>query len=143
MYNRSMFPRDLFAEMDRIQRAMQQAVTGGSSIRGRSRGYPAVNIGSTPDSLEIYVFAPGVSPQSLDVQYEKGTLTLTGERPQTDVPEQATVHINERFSGKFRRVVSLPDDVDANAIQANYRNGVLHIRVARVAPAQSRRIQIQ
>jgi HSP20 family protein len=142
MVYRSMFSRDLFAEMDRLQRAMQQAVTGSSSIRGRSRGYPALNIGSTPSSVEIYVFAPGMDPASLDVQFEKGTLTLSGERKVPDVPEGATVHIDERFAGRFRRVLSLPDDVDSGGITANYRDGVLHVHVPRSAQTQPRRIAI-
>ena len=48
-----------------------------------------------------------------------------------------------RFAGRFRRVVSLPDDVDPNAIDAKYRDGVLHVRIQRKEEAQPRRITIQ
>lgn len=143
MVYRSMFPRDIFAEMDRLQRVMQQAVNSSPSIRGRSRGFPAVNIGETPASIEVYVFAPGVDPQALDVQFDKGTLTVSGERKAQDVPERASLHIDERYAGRFRRVVSLPENVDPNAIKATYRNGVLHIRVGRRAETQPRRVAIQ
>ena len=55
-------------------------------------------------------------------------LTIAGERkrglPAAD--EKAAVHVNERFAGRFRRVVSLPDDVDPGAVSAAYRDGVLH-----------------
>ena len=147
MFYRSLFPRDVFAELDRIQRGLQQG--GGElspSIRGTARGgYPAMNVGSTPRSVEIYAFAPGIDPSSLDVQLEKGVLTIAGERagvlPPKDAP--ATVHIDERFSGRFRRVVTLPDDVDPNAVDARYNDGVLHISVQRKAAAQPRRIHIQ
>ena len=147
MFYRSLFPRDVFAELDRIQRGLQQG--GGElspSIRGTARGgYPAMNVGSTPRSVEIYAFAPGIDPNSLDVQLEKGVLTIAGERagvlPPKDAP--ATVHIDERFSGRFRRVVTLPDDVDPNAVDARYTDGVLHISVQRKAAAQPRRIHIQ
>jgi len=64
----------------------------------------------------------------------------------SDIPERgngATVHINERFAGRFRRVVSLPDDADANGISADYRDGVVHISVKRIAAVQPRRISIQ
>ncbi|MHB1062245.1 MAG: Hsp20/alpha crystallin family protein, partial [Thiobacillus sp.] len=99
----------------------------------------------TPQSVELYAFAPGVDPASLDVQVEKGVLTIAGERkPDTPQPDvKATPHIEERFAGRFRRVVSLPDDVDAAAIEARYRNGVLHISIPRQQAAQPRRIQIQ
>jgi HSP20 family protein len=138
-----MFPRDVFAEFDRMQRALQQALDAGPNIRGLTRGYPALNVGGTPSSVEIYAFAPGLDPAALDVQYEKGTLTIAGERKEVGVPEKATVHIGERFAGRFRRVVSLPDDVDPASIQAKYSDGVLHISIQRTAEAQPRRIAVQ
>jgi HSP20 family protein len=146
MLYRTLFPRDLFAELDRLQRDMRQRIDLSPSIRGLSRdGFPALNVGGTPQSVEIFAFAPGVDPASLDVQVEKGVLTIAGER-KTDAPDpdvQATMHIDERFSGPFRRVVNLPDDIDANAIAARYRNGVLHISIPRQQAAQPRRIQVQ
>jgi HSP20 family protein len=143
---RSLFPRDLFAEMDRLQREVQQAFDLSPSIRGLGRGgFPAMNVGSTPGSVEVYAFAPGLDPASLDVQIEKGVLTLAGER-KSDLPgrdEKATVHIDERFAGRFRRVVTLPDDIDPNAVEARYRDGVLHVSLKRVEAARPRRIDIQ
>lgn len=143
MYARSLFPRDVFAELDRLQREMQQAFDVGPTIRGLTRGYPALNVGGTPTAVDIFAFAPGLDPANLDVQFEKGTLTIAGERKAPEVPEKATVHIGERFAGRFRRVVSLPEDVDPNAIQASYRDGVLHVRIQRKEEAQPRRIAIQ
>lgn len=143
MYARSLFPRDVFAELDRLQREMQQAFAVGPTIRGLTRGYPALNVGGTPTAVDIFAFAPGLDPANLDVQFEKGTLTIAGERKAPEVPEKATVHIGERFAGRFRRVVSLPEDVDPNAIQASYRDGVLHVRIQRKEEAQPRRIAIQ
>lgn len=145
MFYRTLFPRDLFGELDRLQRELQQSYDLSPSIRGLARGgFPAMNVGSTARSVEIYAFAPGIDPASIDVQLEKGVLTISGER-KIDLPAQdakTTVHIDERFSGRFRRVVSLPDDIDPNAVQARYRDGVLHISVARQAAAQPRRIAI-
>lgn len=144
MIYRSVFPRDVFAELDRLQREMQHAFDLSPSIRGIARGgFPAMNVGSTPKSVEIYAFAPGVDPASLDVQTEKGVLTVSGERKLEPVPENATAHIDERFAGRFRRVVTLPDDVDPATAQAKYRDGVLHISIARKEAAQPRRIEIQ
>lgn len=143
---RSLFPSDLAAELSRWQRELQQMFDTGVSIRGRGRGgFPAVNVGSTPQAVEIYTFAPGLDPASLDVSLEKGVLTISGQRP-ADVPETsngATVHINERFAGRFRRVISLTEDLDPNAITAQYRDGVLHISIKRREAMQPRRIAIQ
>jgi HSP20 family protein len=144
MYFRSQFPRDLFAELDRLQREMQESIDFSPSIRGLARGsFPAINIGSAPGSVEIYAFAPGIDPANIDVQLEKSTLTIAGERKAQDIPEKAAVHIDERFAGSFRRVISLPDDVDPSSIEAKYRDGVLHISIKRREEAQARRITIK
>lgn len=147
MMYRSLFPRDVFAELERLQREMQEAFETGPSIRGVGRGgFPAVNVGSTPQSLELYAFAPGLDPSSIEVNLERGVLTISGERA-PDLPaqdEQTSVHINERFAGRFRRVVSLPeDDVNPSGVSAEYRDGVLHISVKRRQAPQPRRIAIQ
>jgi HSP20 family protein len=142
---RSLFPRDVFAELDRLQRDMHGAFDYSPSIRGIGRGgYPALNVGSTPTSVEIYAFAPGMDPAAIDVHLERGVLTIAGERnsqrPADDT--KTTMHVNERFEGRFRRVVSLPDDADPAAVSADYRDGVLHVSVKRRESAQPRRIEV-
>lgn len=142
---RAYFPRDVFSELDRLQRQLM-SFDGSPSIRGLGNGsFPAINIGGTPSSVEIYAFAPGVDPATLDVSLERGVLSIAGER-RSGLPgreEKATVHIDERFAGRFRRVVSLPDDIDADTMNATYTDGVLHVSVKRRAAAQPRRIAIQ
>jgi HSP20 family protein len=144
---RSLFPRDIFAELDRLQREIQESFDVSPSIRGFGRGgFPALNIGGTPQSLEIYAFTPGVDPAQLDVSLVRGVLTFAGERA-PELPaggdNEATVHVNERFDGRFRRVVSLPDDLDPDGVSAESRDGVLHISIKRRQSAQPRRISIQ
>src|SRR3954470_2391140 len=108
-------PGDLTAELDRVQREVQRLFGQVPNIRGIGRnGYPALNVGGTPDSMEIYAFAPGLDPARIEVNVERGVLTLSGER-QPNLPAdgaQKSVHVNERFAGQFSRAVSLPDDLD-------------------------------
>jgi len=142
---RSLFPRDIFAEMDRLQREMQQAFDLSPTIRGIGRsGFPALNVGGTPQSVEIYAFAPGIDPSTLEVNLDRGLLTIAGKR-ESRLPdnEQSSVHINERFAGSFRRVLTLTDDADPDAVDAKYTDGMLHISIKRRASAQPRRIAIQ
>ncbi|NHZ99535.1 Hsp20/alpha crystallin family protein [Massilia sp. CCM 8734] len=142
---RSMFPGDVFAELDRLQREIEQTLDLGPSIRGLGRGgFPALNVGSTPHSVEMYAFVPGLDPASIDVQLEHGVLTIAGERADdlSSAQQQATVQINERFAGRFKRVVSLPDDIDPESVSAQYRDGVLHVTVARREATQPRRISV-
>lgn len=143
---RSLFPRDLFAELDRLQRDVQTVFDASPSIRGLGRGgYPALNIGSSASAVEIYAFAPGMDPATIDVNLERGVLSITGERknalPAGD--EKTTRHLEERFAGRFRRVVSLPDDIDPDAVSAAYTDGVLHVSIKRREAAQPRRITVQ
>ena len=142
---RSFHPYDVFSELERLQRDIQQSFSGSPSIRGLTRGgFPAMNVGGTAESVEIYAFTPGVDPASIEVTLENGVLTIEGERkdvlPSGD--DKTTIHIGERFSGRFRRVVSLPDDVDPNAVQAQCRDGVLHVSIKRREAAQPRRISV-
>ena len=146
MFYRTLLPTDVLAQLERMQRAAQHNLDFTPSIRGASRsGYPAMNVGQTPRSVEVFAFAPGLDPASIDVQIEKGVLTVAGERASLAPPKEAkaTLHIDERFSGRFRRVVSLPDDIDPNAVNARYRDGVLHVSVSRRETSQPRRIDIQ
>jgi HSP20 family protein len=142
----SLFPRDVFAELDRLQRQVQQAFEYSPSIRGFTRGgFPALNVGTTPQSAELYAFAPGLDPASIEVSLERGVLSISGER-KPDLPvreENASVHVNERFAGRFHRVVTLGDDLDPGAVQARYRDGVLHVSIKRQETAQARRISVE
>ena len=141
----SLFPRDMFAELDRLQRQMQQAFELSPSIRGFARGgFPALNVAGTADSAEIYAFAPGLDPQSIHVQLERGVLSISGIRTNgLPGPEaRASVHLQERFAGRFHRVVTLSDDLDPDQVQANYRDGVLHVSIGRKESAKPRRINV-
>lgn len=143
MILQALFPRDLFAELERLQRDVQQNFDVYPNIRGRARGnFPAINVGGTGQSVDLYAFAPGLDPADIEVQIEQGVLTIAGARPRDQPPEQATVHIDERFAGRFRRVVNLPEDIDPDTVQARYTDGVLHVTVQRRQAAQARRIQI-
>ena len=142
----SLFPRDLFAELDRLQRQVKRSFEFSPSIRGFARGgFPALNVAGTPQSAEIYAFAPGLDPESIELQLERGVLSIAGERKPA-VPgkeEPATVHVNERFDGRFHRVITLSDDLDPNEVRAAYRDGVLHISIKRLQSAQPRRIDVK
>jgi HSP20 family protein len=140
---------DVFAEFDRLQRDMDQIFRGAgfpTSIRSVARGaFPAMNTGTTPNSVEVYVFAPGLDPSKLEVTFDRGVLTVSGER-QSDLPEErddTSIYASERFAGSFRRALTLPEDVDASNVQARYRNGVLHISVPRAEEGQPKRIEVK
>ncbi|PID49261.1 MAG: heat-shock protein Hsp20 [Proteobacteria bacterium] len=140
------FSDDLFGELDNLQRHLLGGRGLLSNIRPVARGtFPAINLGSTPTSVEVYAFVPGVDAKTLDIQIDKNLLTVQGER-QLDLPDEdgkATIYAQERFSGKFKRVITLPDDVDVNKVTANCKDGVLCISIQRREEAQPKRVEIQ
>ncbi|HYC37860.1 MAG TPA: Hsp20/alpha crystallin family protein [Usitatibacter sp.] len=143
------FAGDLFAEFDGLQRHLEQllGLRGmPSSIRAAGRGaFPAINMGSTEEAVEIYAFAPGIDPAKVEVSVDKGLLTISGERA-VDTPEEGekvSVYAQERFTGSFKRVVSLPEDVDTLKVDASYRNGVLKIVIPKREASRPRRIEVR
>lgn len=141
---------ELFGDLDRLRREFDDlfGLTGlPTSIRSAAPGaFPAINIGHTPTSVEVYAFAPGVDAKRIDVTIDRGVMTISGER-ESAVPagEKSGVNVygNERFAGRFRRAISLPEDVDPAKVEASYRDGVLHVSVSRRESAQPKRIAVQ
>ena len=88
---------------------------------------------------------PGVDPNSIKLDLDRRVLTIAGERAAAvdHRNDQSTVHVNERFDGRFQRVVTLPEDVDPDGVTADYRDGVLHVAARRREAAQPRRIAVQ
>lgn len=144
--SRGNFDSSLFDEVRRMQRQMDQlfgTAPWSSGIRAVERGtYPPINIASSGDRVDVYLFAAGVDPASLDLTIEQNLLTVAGER-NLITEEGANYYRRERFDGAFRRVVTLPDDVDPDKVEARYRDGVLHIAILRRAAAKPRQIEVK
>jgi HSP20 family protein len=143
------FRGDLFGDFEDLQRQLEQFLglsSSPSSIRAAGRGaFPAINMGTTEHAVEIYAFAPGLDPSRIDVSVDKGLLTITGERA-SDLPaesDKVSIFAAERFAGAFRRVVSLPEDVDTAQVDATYRNGVLKIVVPKREASRPKRIEVK
>ena len=136
---------DLFAELNRMQSLFDQVFpTPGGSIRSHvGAGFPVLNVGTTPSSVEVQALAPGLDPQKLEITVDRGLLVISGERA-SELPqgEHASVYANERFTGRFRRVVSLPEDADPARVEASHRDGVLRISVAKRESSLPRRIEV-
>lgn len=141
-------PSSLFGDFERLQRELEQVfapTAAPSSIRSVAPGtFPALNVGRTAQSVEIYAFAPGLDAAKVEVTVDRGVLTLAGERA-NDVADdkKQNVYGRERLAGRFKRAVSLPDDADPAQVQATYRDGVLRVSVALREATQPQRITVQ
>ncbi|QJW84123.1 Hsp20/alpha crystallin family protein [Ramlibacter terrae] len=137
---------DLFTELNRMQGLLDPVFggAGNASIRSTASGFPVLNVGTTAGSIEVMALAPGLDPASLDITIDRGVLAIAGER-KADLPqpgERTSVYANERYAGRFRRVVSLPEDADPAQVEASYRDGVLRISIAKRASSLPRRIEV-
>ena len=142
--NLSSFDR-LFEEFRRMEQQMDELLGSGTlppAIRSMGRGtYPPVNVGASPDQVDVYLFAAGLDPKTIDVNVQQNLLTVSGER-RLQVNQDATYYRQERFSGPFQRVIALPEDVDPNRVEAKYNDGVLQITARRRESAKPRQIAV-
>lgn len=102
---------------------------------------PPVDVAEERDRIFVRVEVPGMEEKDLKVNFEDGLLTVSGER-QFERREDRSYHRIERAYGTFVRTFSLPRTVDANAISASYRNGVLEIEIPKREEAKPKQIQI-
>ena len=139
---------DLFSELNRLQGLLDTVFRPSerSSIRAFSGAtFPVMNVGATPEAVEIMAFAPGIDPSQLQITIDRGLLVVAGERKSL-VPEEGdatSVYAQERFAGSFRRVVNLPEEADPARVDAKYRDGVLRITIAKRESSKPRRIEVQ
>ena len=137
---------NLFDELQRMERSIDQLFgpsTVPAAIRSVARGtFPPTNVGVTENEVHMYLFAPGLDAKSFNISIQQNLLLVSGAR-KLPVDEKATYFRQERYEGEFRRVVTLPEDIDPERTEAKYRDGVLQIVVRRRERAKPHQIQIR
>lgn len=137
---------NLFDELRQMERGIDEMFGRGtvpSGIRSVARGtFPPINVGATENEVRVYVFAPGLDAKSFEISIQQNLLVISGGR-KLPTDDAAAYFRRERFEGEFRRVVTLPEDVDPERVDAQYRDGVLQITLQRRQAAKARQIHIQ
>ena len=141
----TLFSTHPFDDVRRLETELDQLLGRSpysTSIRAVPRGtYPPINVGATAERVDVYLFAAGVDPKTIDVSIQQNLLTVSGSR-RVEVNRDAEYYRRERYDGDFHRVVALPDDADPDRVDARYTNGVLHVTVHRRQAAKPRQIEI-
>jgi HSP20 family protein len=140
------FDTSLFNEFRHLEREMDQLFSAGfwpSTIRSVAKeSYPPINVGIASGQVDVYLFAAGLNPEKLDITIKENHLTIKGERRLAR--DDDSIHFRkERFDGAFHKRVNLPEDVDADKVEARYDKGVLHLVIQRRASSKPRQITIQ
>jgi HSP20 family protein len=107
-----------------------------------SQWVPLVDIKEEPDRFVLYADLPGVEPRDIEVQMDKGMLTIKGERRGEATVETESFSRIERRHGSFHRRFALPDSADPDRITASGHNGVLQIVIPKRPETTPRRIQV-
>jgi HSP20 family protein len=141
----STFDTGFLDDLRRLENEVDQlfgAQSWPAGIRSVRRGtFPPINVGATPERVDVYLFAGGLDPKTLDLSIQQNLLTISGSR-KVEAKDDAEYYRRERYDGEFRRVVSLPDDVDPERVEAKYRDGVLQVTVQRRDAARPRQITV-
>ncbi|HXG61333.1 MAG TPA: Hsp20/alpha crystallin family protein [Planctomycetota bacterium] len=103
---------------------------------------PAVDVAETADEVLVHCDLPGADPERIDVRFENGTLSIHAPvAPRRN--GQGSWILREYDVADYRRSFAVGHDVDANGIQAEYADGVLTLRLPKVAEAKPRKIQVR
>jgi HSP20 family protein len=133
-----------FRELASMQTEMSRFLNGVFEGSGRTtqNWVPAVDVWETEREL-VYAFdLPGVTEEDISVELHDDTLTVSAQRERTEErAEDGFVRFERRF-GSFSRAVGVPQGTTEDGITAEYRDGVLELRVAKPAETKPRRIQI-
>jgi HSP20 family protein len=127
----------------RLQRELDQFIhrTPATDSFAPTGVFPAINVFTDRDGLVVRAEVPGVNAESLTVDVERRTLTITGERQGNDV--KGSHHRRERQVGRFSRALHLPDDLDTEAASAACKDGVLTVRIPKRQEAKPRQITVK
>jgi len=115
-----------------------QSATGASPLAWA----PALDIAEGKDAYLVTVELPGVKLDDLEITLEDGLLTIQGERHVAHDSSEEQFHRVERSFGAFRRSITLPAQVEADAVEASMEDGVLRILGPKAEEAKAKRIQV-
>lgn len=129
-------------EMDEFFHGRLASVLGGEGLQSVAWS-PVVDIEESEQNYTIRAELPGLSKEKVKVTVEDDVLTLSGERDLDRKVEGKTFHRVERSHGTFTRSFTLPEDVDAESVVANFKDGLLEIQVAKREEALPKTIEVR
>jgi HSP20 family protein len=137
--------RDLFANFERMRRQMDELFDRGFAPQRRGGFSPAVDVyyASDPPRAIVRADLAGIDPNQVSLEVQGRELLLSGQR-EPDTPSDDRVYQQMEIErGPFRRVVALGADVDADAADATYEDGILTVELPLSRPSQARTVPIR
>jgi HSP20 family protein len=112
------------------------------STAGRE-GWMPIDVAEQDDQFTVKAELPGLKNDEIDISVQDNTLVISGEKKFEREDEKDNYYHVERRYGSFRRAVSLPASVDANKVEASYRDGVLSITLPKSEQSKAKRITVK
>jgi len=128
---------DPWRDLDRLSRDL----VGRPGRYRRGGAYPPVNIYESSEAYGLEIEVPGVDPEKLEISVEGDTVNVSGQALPAEV--EAGFHRRERRAGSFSRSLRLPERLNAEKVEAEYRDGLLVLRVAKAPEARARKIAVK
>ncbi len=104
---------------------------------------PRVNVEETDYQFEVTAELPGLNKDDVKIEIKDHALTFTGEKKTEKENKDRNVHLYERAYGKFCRTFTLPDNVDVDKIEAEFKDGILQIDIPKTEEAKPRQVEVQ
>jgi len=137
-----------FTELNRLREEINRIFEEPSQgFMERSAGFfegwsPSLDVFEEKDNVVVKAELPGMKKEEIEVSLVGDTLTISGERREEEENKDAESYRSERFFGRFQRSVTLPHQVDANKIQANYKDGILTVTLPKSEEAKRKQIEV-
>ena len=129
-----------WALLNRLHRELDQTI---DTVTRDATWSQAVDILEEAERFVVHADLPGVKPADIEITTDKGVLTLRGTRQFEQRSDQGRYSRLERVTGKFVRSFTLPENVQADAIKASFKEGVLELTIPKIAKPEPRRIEVQ
>jgi HSP20 family protein len=137
--------RNPWRELDTLSNRLGQMFDEGFPVPSNGGNWmPAVNVEETSDQLILTAELPGLKQDDVELEVENNILTIRGEKTEErqEGDESKRYHVWERRYGAFQRSFTLPRTVKADEIAAEFKDGILSVRMPKSSEAKSRRIAI-
>ena len=131
----------LQSEMNRLFNTVFDTPSNGPGTVMR-RWMPAMDLVESGDHFVLRADLPGMSEDDVSIEFEDGTLTISGERKAEHEDQEEGFHRVERSFGAFARSLTLPQGIDPDAVTAGFDRGVLEVRIPKPEQRKPRRIEI-
>ena len=102
---------------------------------------PALDLYQNNDNIIAIVELPGMRKEDIEISLQDGTLTISGERKEEAGQTEGATR-TERCTGKFRRSITLPTQVDANKVSASYKDGILTVTLPKAEEAKPKKVEV-